>query len=209
MDLARVNGYHVFGLNKIFLLFDRHPMNLSYHVAVNPLVIRQSVKPFASIRCPSFFSYAAARGVLLPQKKQYLIATGGGFGFQGNLLGLLPEGNTVTFVALQIAFFMGFSQVFLIGVDHSYSCAGSPNEKQKLDRVDVNHFDPSYFQNQKWQLPDLEASELAYRIADFHYRRAGRRVYDATLDGKLDVFEKISFDAALAMCTRRLGMPVR
>ena len=203
MELSRLRGHHCFGLNKIYLLFERQALDLSYHVAVNPLIMQQSAAEIAGLQCPSFLSYSAARGVVGVDQRKYFLATGGGLGFQPNLLGLVPEGNTVTFVALQIAFFMGFSRVFLVGVDHSFACAGSANEKQRFDGPDGNHFDPDYFRGQEWHLPDLEASELAYRIADFTYRRAGRRVYDATLGGKLQVFEKIGYEEALLRCTRK------
>ena len=42
------------------------------------------------------------------------------------------EGYTVTYYALQLAFAMGFQNVFLVGVDHSFKQTGKPNEKQRM-----------------------------------------------------------------------------
>ena len=59
---------------------------------------------------------------------------------------------------------------------------------------DLNHFSPNYFgKGFKWQLPDLEGSERAYRLAKVGYEQAGRKVLDATVGGKLEVFPKVSY----------------
>ena len=78
-----------------------------------------------------------------------------------------------------------------------------------MDQPDENHFDPAYFQGQLWHLADLEGSEIAYRIAELEYRRAGRQVFDATVGGKLEVFRKIPFDEAVKMARDRVNEPVR
>ena len=43
--------------------------------------------------------------------------------------------------------------------------------------------------------PDLDASEIAYHAARQAYQEAGRRVLDATIGGKLNVFSKVDYDA--------------
>jgi hypothetical protein len=55
----------------------------------------------------------------------------------------------------------------------------------------------------KWHLPDLEASEISYSLARFFYSRDGRQVYDATVDGKLQIFPKIPYEQALRMCSEK------
>jgi hypothetical protein len=104
---------------------------------------------------------------------------------------------------MQIAYYMGFDNIFLIGVDHSFVVGGDPNEVQILSGSDPNHFDSSYFSNQKWNLPDLEGSEESYQMAASSFVEANKSIYDATIDGKLNVFPKISFDQALSMCKKK------
>jgi hypothetical protein len=203
MDLRPLREYHTFGLNKIFLIFNRVDLNLSYHVAVNPLVIEQSRQEIEALSCPSFLSYKAANGVVRSLKHIYFIATGGPFTFQNDVIREISEGSTVTYVALQMAYYMGFSNVFLIGVDHNFRAKGDPHEKQVLVGHDLNHFDPNYFSNKEWQLPDLEGSELAFHLARFHFKCDGRQIYDATLGGKLQIFPKISFARALELCSKK------
>ncbi len=60
-------------------------------------------------------------------------------------------------MALQTAFFLGFQQVILIGVDHNFATKGKPNETVVSQGDDPNHFNPGYFgKGFRWQLPDLD-----------------------------------------------------
>lgn len=200
-DLSRLEGIKKFGLNKIYLLFDRVNLDLSYHVAVNPFVIAQSHEEIRQLPCNSFVSYLPSKQILSHADNVNFIYTEGGVRFfQENITNVISEGATVTYVALQIAYYMGFQEVYLIGVDHNFVCSGKPNEEQHMAGKDPNHFDESYFQGMDWHLPDLESSEMAYCLARYHYTRSGRKIYDATVDGKLDVFPKISFEDAVARC---------
>ena len=82
--------------------------------------------------------------------------------------------------------------MYLIGVDHSFVQSGRPHETQYLQGVDVNHFDPGYFAGQKWDLADLGSSEHHYKIARDEYKKDGREILDATVDGELNVFPHVS-----------------
>ena len=204
VDLSPLRDRHTFGLNKIYLIFDRVDLNLSYHVAVNPLVIKQSINEFVNLKCPSFLAYRTAHKLTHNCDNIYFLATDSQFpvqySFYPDISQPITEGYTVTYVAMQIAFYMGFKNVFLIGVDHNFKAVGRPNEEQLMAGEDQSHFDPRYFSNQQWHLPDLEASELSYHLANFAFRRDGRQIYDATIDGKLNIFPKISYKQALEMC---------
>ena len=54
---------------------------------------------------------------------------------------------------------------------------------------------PGYFgKGFRWQLPDLETSEIGYRMARDAFEKDQRQVLDATLGGKLTVFPKVNYD---------------
>ncbi len=60
---------------------------------------------------------------------------------------------------------------------------------------DPNHFHPGYFgKGFRWQLPDLDTSEVAYAMARQAYEKDGRRIVDATIGGKLTIFPKVNYD---------------
>lgn len=198
MDLSLLNDYYTFGLNKIFLIFKRVDLRLRYYVSVNRLVIEQSLDDIKKFTCPVFLSYPNS-GAHRPTKDNifYLFTKGGTDGFQKTITESIYEGGTVTYVAMQLAFYMGFRNVYLIGVDHNFVQHGKANSEQLMHGPDVNHFDPNYFSGMKWNLADLKSSELGYTYAKVNYDFHGRSVYDATVDGNLNIFEKVRFDEAL------------
>ena len=104
------------------------------------------------------------------------------------------EGSTVTYVAMQIAYYLGFQKVILTGIDHSFTTKGKPHTVVVSKGDDPNHFDPRYFgKGFYWQLPDLETSETAYRMAKYQFEIANRDIVDATINGKLQVFPKVDY----------------
>jgi hypothetical protein len=108
------------------------------------------------------------------------------------------EGATVTYVAMQLAFHLGFQRVILIGVDHSFATTGTPNSLVTATTSDVNHFDPNYFgPGVRWELPDLKMSEVAYQLAREHFETHGREIVDATVGGKLTVFPKVNYESVI------------
>jgi hypothetical protein len=108
----------------------------------------------------------------------------------------LWEGATVTYVCLQLAFYLGFKKVILIGVDHNFSTQGQANQTVVSQGDDLNHFNKEYFgKGFRWQLPDLEASERSYKLAKEAFNNAGREIVDATVGGRLTVFPKVDWNS--------------
>jgi hypothetical protein len=194
MDLSLLNNYNLIGLNKIYLLFDKIKLPLSYIVSVNQLVIEQSESIYANLNLPVFLPY---NKVSMKNENFLLFQPGGEFGFTQTFNEPIFEGYTVTQVALQISYIMGFKRVFIIGADHNFKQTGKPNEEQIHIKDDENHFHPDYFKGQKWHLADLDGNEISYRISNRIYNSAGRKIYNATLGGNLEIFERIKFEDAL------------
>jgi hypothetical protein len=117
-------------------------------------------------------------------------------GFQRDACHPLWQGATVTFIAMQMAYHMGFEQIILVGVDHSFNTTGKAHTEVISQGDDPNHFSPEYFgKGFRWQLPDLETSEFAYHLARQAFEADGREIVDATIGGKLTVFPKVDYSS--------------
>ena len=195
-DLSPLRGEHTFGLNRIYLLFPELGFTTSYYLCVNSLVIEQCAADIRSLPIPKFISWRSRNLIQPTQDMAFLHTTYSGPKFAADVRGRLWEGATVTYVTLQVAFHMGFEQVVLIGVDHNYASQGKPNTTVVSQGDDLSHFDRAYFgKGFRWQLPDLETSERAYRMARQAYEAAGRQVIDATVGGMLTVFPKADYNS--------------
>jgi hypothetical protein len=195
MDLSRLQNEFTFGMNRIYLVFPELGYNTTYFVSINDLVIEQCADEIAALPVPKFIAWHANRHFKrLPEDMIFLYTTYTGPQFAYDLTRRVWEGATVTNVTLQLAFYMGFKQVILIGVDHNFTSKGDANKTVVSDGDDPNHFDPRYFgEGFRWQLPDLDTSEIGYSMACKAYEQAGRQVLDATVSGKLTVFPKVDY----------------
>ena len=194
-DLSKLHSEFTFGLNRIYLLFPELGFRTTYYLSVNSLVIEQCAKDIRSLPMPKFLSWRSHHLIEPGQDMIFLYTTYTGPKFAQDARGRLWEGATVTYVALQVAYYMGFEQVILIGVDHSFRTQGEPNTTITSQGDDVDHFDTEYFgKGFRWQLPDLQTSERAYWMAQQAYEKDKRQVLDATIGGKLTVFPKVKYD---------------
>jgi hypothetical protein len=195
-DLSRLKGEVTFGMNRFYLAFPELGFPTTYYLSVNDLVIEQCAADIQALPMPKFVSWRARRW-LKPADNLYFLYTsytGPHFG-GGDITRRLWEGATVTYMALQVAFYLGFQQVILIGVDHNFATKGKPNTTIISQGDDPNHFNPAYFgKGFRWQLPDLDTSERAYWMARQAYESAGRQVLDATAGGMLQVFPKVDYN---------------
>ncbi len=193
-DLSLLKNEKTMGMNRIYMLFDELGFKTTYLLSINDLVIEQCAGDFLALDVPRFFAWRS-RQWLRPQPDLHFLYTSyTGPGFSTDITRRLWEGATVTNIALQVAYYLGFTEVILIGVDHSFVSQGKPNTTVVSTGDDPNHFSGAYFgKGFRWQLPDLETSEIGYRMAREAYEKAGRRVLDATIGGKLQIFDKAEY----------------
>lgn len=175
-----LSSFPSFGTNRIYL----KNFTPTYFCCINPLVASQYRADIERLNCIKFVTDSVPIRGAIPLHSKHIMA------FSRNPEKYICEGYTVTYVAMQLAFFMGFKTVYLIGVDHDFKFEGQPNEEIVATGADPNHFDPSYFSGgHLWNAPDLENSEKAYRIAKRVFESEGRKIYNITPNSKLDVFE--------------------
>jgi hypothetical protein len=194
MDLQPLRDEITFGLNRIYLLFPKINFATTYLVSVNKLVVEQFGNEIQQAESSlKFFSYDNRHWLEFDPNTIYLYSRDGPR-FYTNITKGIWQGATVTYVAIQIAYYLGIKQVILIGVDHSFSSQGQPHKTVVSQKMDTNHFDPDYFgKGVRWQLPDLETSEVAYRLAKEQFENDNRQILDATVNGKLSIFPKVNY----------------
>lgn len=199
-DLSKLEHEITFGMNRIYIAFSEWGFTTTYLCVTNDLVVGQFVDDFIALPIPKFIAWRSHRHfnpeLPMTQLPTFVYTSYTGPRFTGDVRGRVWEGATVTNLALQLAFHMGIEKAILIGVDHNFASKGDANKTVVSDGDDPNHFMPNYFgKGVKWQLPDLDTSEIGYALARDAYRRAGREVVDATVDGKLTIFPKVDYNS--------------
>ena len=199
-DLGKLRNEITFGMNRIYLAFPDLGFTTSYMCVTNDLVIEQFVNDFLALQVPQFIAWRSHRhyNPQLPinQLPTFVYTTYTGPRFSTDVRRRVWEGATVTNLALQMAYHMGIEKAILIGVDHNFTSKGDANKTVVSEGDDPNHFMPNYFgKGVKWQLPDLDTSEVGYIMAREVYKKSGREILDATIRGKLTVFPKVEYNS--------------
>ena len=190
------------GMNKINLLFPKVKWRPNVILSNNLLVILQNQNFFGSTNIPVFLSWKM-RWLLKPKNRgsvHYYLQSRDQV-FSCDISVNVGAGATITYSALQMAYYLGANPVILFGVDHTFQAKGPANKVIITKDKDVDHFDPNYFgKGTAWQLPDFVFTENAYARAKKAFEEDNRTVYDASINGKLDIFEKISVTKAKTLC---------
>lgn len=183
VDFSLIKDEVIFGLNRGYL---KKEMPITYLVVVNDLVIKQFREEIERQFVKEIFGY----NIGIPLKFTSDVPN-----FEPDITQPIWQGHTVTYVALQIAYYMGFTNVALIGCDHDYQFEGKFNQKIVSKGNDVNHFDKNYFgKGVEWHAPNLPRTELAYLLAREYYEAHNRKIYNCSSKTKLDIFEKLSLE---------------
>ena len=169
-DLSKLKNEITFGFNRIYLLFPELGFETTYFCVTNDLVVEQFHQDILALSMPKFLAWRShhyfSQTLELSNIPTFLFTSYTGPGFSHDVRGRVWEGATVTNVALQLAFHMGIEQAILIGVDHNFTSKGEANKTVVSDGDDPNHVSPAYFgKGIKWQLPDLDTSEIGYAFA--------------------------------------------
>ena len=196
VDFSLLKENFSIGLNRIYLLEKEVGFLPDYLVVVNDLVLSQFSDDLNFLETNKFFPFKYKNKFHENRGKNYFFSPSLSIndGFSKNFSDVVYTGGTVTFVALQLAFFLGFKEVILLGLDHDFVEKGIPNKTEiRSQDVDQSHFHPEYFpKGVKWQLPDLVRSEIAYSLAKEFYEKHGRSIVDATEGGKCEIFKKVN-----------------
>ncbi|MCH9649386.1 MAG: DUF115 domain-containing protein [Deltaproteobacteria bacterium] len=207
-DWDRIRNEFTIGTNRIYLLAEEMGFFPSAYCCVNGLVLEQFHSEISDLPSLKLLDWQNGRRFIATDPRTVFLPEVPSMRFHQDLLSGWNLGYTVTFAALQTAFFLGFETVILIGVDHRFQAKGPAMKEVVLQGGDSDHFTPDYFgYGVRWHLPNLSGSEKFYRLAKQAYASAGRQILDATDQGALDIFPKVSLDEALSLSEPKAEKP--
>lgn len=189
-DLNILKGKNVMCMNRFYIKFKDLSFTPTYLVCIEETVLDQFSEDFAKLPVPTFVNWRTRHKIpgVHYLKETFNISPF----FQPNITKPANTGGTVTFMCLQLAYYMGFEKVVILGMDHSFKETGTAAKAEiRTQEKDESHFDPNYFpKGMKWVIPDLQKSEYSYHLADVYYKQHNRIIIDATIGGKCPIFTK-------------------
>jgi hypothetical protein len=196
-----------FATNGIFLKFDESKFRPTFFVVEDHLVGEDRYREINELKgftklSPYYLSYCLEDGEdVIYYNHQSRISYPQGFDFSTNAEEITYTGCTVTFSCMQLAYYMGFKEIYLIGVDMSYVVPDAVKKANEYDTEildmdfdDPNHFAPNYFgRGYRWHDPNVDKMEQAYIEARKITELNGVKIYNATIGGKCEVFDRVDY----------------
>lgn len=103
--------------------------------------------------------------------------------------------STGMYTAVQLAIYMGFTEIYFIGVDHHFHISQNNKGEIIIDNNVKDYFTEKYNEDKKdLYIPNVEKSTLTYLSIKEHCKHHNVKIFNATRGGKLEVFERIDFD---------------
>lgn len=209
-DLSKLKDEITFGVNGIFYKTREIGFVPTYYVVEDDHVLRDNKEAIEEYDVKYKFFPSMHRELIDPSENTFYFLYNRGFyekrspnfqmpRFSTDIADRVYGGQTVTYTNLQIAYYMGFSEVYLIGVDFSYVIPKSA----VVDGVNItsteddeNHFHPEYFgKGKKWHDPQLNQVLKNYEFANLVFKWNGRKIYNATIGGALEVFVRKDYNS--------------
>lgn len=206
--LEKLANEYTFGVNRVYLLFDRISWRPSFYTTVDWRVAPDNAAEINALRGMTFFFPQRFWGLLRTGEDVYWYSNIGCHFAHDISRGVCGAGS-VTGTAIQIAYYLGFDPIYLIGVDASYTIPSTVKQSgedvfgtgvrlflESTRDDDPNHFDPRYFgKGSKWHDPNVPRMLEGYRHCRAAIEGQGRHIYNATVGGKLELFERVDFNS--------------
>lgn len=192
LELLRKNKEITFASNKIFKIFNQTKWRPNLYCVIDKLVLQQYGNEIKRVTAEHKL---IAKGVLdeaLGKQIDFFNLVHIPYS-EGEypLFSMQPdkyviEGFTVTYAMIQWALYMGFNEIYLLGIDFDYG----GGKGQLYKHFCKNYDKPGEVINEPKLGKCLMAYKKAKMIADEH----GICIYNASRGGNLDVYERVSFD---------------
>ena len=191
--LARHNEF-CFGLNMIHKIYNKTKWRPNYICICDKLIVSQNLdRIFECNNCPVFLTDAVQlyfspfqydKAILYHEEynrdDDYRIIK-----FETELSnGIIPSGWTVSYIAIQLAVYMGFDEVYLLGMDNSNW---------------IKHCSDDYWSENP--ITNEASEELVTLVCRNAYKRVkaasaeyGFKIYNATRGGYLEEFVRVNFN---------------
>lgn len=205
-DLEKLVDEVTFAVNGIYRLFDKTYWRPNFFVCADRNALSLEIENILSMDVNQMFIDVFAKGSVPDDTKNvtfinlhpshFLSAkfSTENIRFSHDIDKYICSGYTVTYTAIQIAAYMGFSKIYLLGVDHSYSRAINSDGKITEKRKGVDHFFGSERRRGYFY---YEGVEYAYALARREAKASGIEILNATRGGYLDIFERVELDEVL------------
>jgi len=196
-DLNLIRSEIVFGVNTAFQTLNKYHISSDYYVVSDRIMWDVYNRVLMLLDTRLFLGYVASRhyfrdgwnGFKKKGKEPLIMKGKGGLGFSKDIAQYIDiDIHTVVYLALQIAYYLGFKEVYLLGCDCDYS-GGHAGGLGFVDssKIQIGNTEKEFWGKIFW----------GYEVCKREFEKDKRKIYNSTVGGKLEVFERKKLEDAI------------
>lgn len=206
-DLEVINCLKIkaFASNMIFKCYDETQWRPYFYFCTDDNFIREvlaedNTLEYVSRNCQHMFSRASGVLSKISNKIPNLVLfksaysdSGQAFEFSSDCSEKVYVGYTVTYAMIQMAVYMGFEEIYLLGMDQNFSIDIDENGNV-VEKKEIKNHSQILGDYPMRGIANTALTNRAYMAARKYADSHGIKIYNATRGGKLEVFERVDFD---------------
>lgn len=204
-DLTKLHevGEVTFAFNRIYNIFNQTPWRPTFYISQDEKMLAGCADIVCGLQAEAKFipiqlewwndisvdeaTYFNIVGQQIDDPQQFL--------FSDDISRCIYNSSTSMYTAAQIAAYMGFTEIYLIGVDHHFRISQNNQGEIVVDNSVKDYFTDKYNEDKdKLYVPNTERSTLTYVAMRKHCDARNIQVFNATRGGKMEVFPRVEFD---------------
>lgn len=202
LEKMRENKEFCISMNSVFASFDKFQWRPDIWLCVDACAIKMWEDDIMNMEVKDIFVADTAMDAdysLLEQKCHifHSVFAGEAFAdgaFTEDFSTKVLHGSTVTNVCIQLAVYLGFEEIYLLGVDNSYPAGGKQHFNNEVEERIKQTGVVSEFKVQEVIDYEVEFNKRIYKNSRNYAENHGIKIYNATRGGMLEVFERVDFD---------------
>lgn len=213
-DLEALSGYDTFATNRIYAIFPSTTWRPKYYIAIDNNILNDNLEAIVEAEAEvKFLNYTVKKRTCdkVHENTRYI-----------NIFGryvLSPASYetkhiaydvsrsfslsySVTGIAIELAVYMGYRNIYLIGVDHTYTNTIRKDGKLKKMEGVKDYFGD--LKSKSYSIQYTDAVDSYYLALRKHAEKYGSHVLNATRGGKLEIFDRVDLDTIIP---QQKGLP--
>lgn len=218
-DLDKISGEYSFGSNRVYNMFQYTRWRPTYYCEADPYVakaidkndmdilLKECDASFLNLRCcddypngtkenpDAYFYYVKPLFGVESVKNESRLPE-----FSEDFSVYAYSGLTITYEMIQLAAYMGFKEMYIIGCDNNYKHTVETGKLTENTDIEINYPKEIGEPDERIPKPTFNPkTTLAYKAAKEYADRNGIKIYNATRGGKLEVFERKTLEEVLGI----------
>lgn len=207
-DLEMLKGEYTFGSNRLYKIFEGLSWRPTFYCFYDVQRVKKLKKdlPYILDNCDFLFTSSTIKDELCEEiienektyfvhmeKEQYYPELPK---FSEDADKQVYDGQTVLYMAAQIAVYLGFDQIYYLGADNHYSIELNLDGSVRYDAAVKDY--PQGMGEMELEssvIPQMELTTMSFEAVKEYAGAHGIEVYNATRGGKLEIFERVNLDS--------------